>query len=144
MTIYPHLSKLIDALNDGLSLDYPVMAYAVMDQVSIQGTPSVFLVPEDAQISEMIKSGRTVSALRIQQEWLIITVLRDAGDQKVTTPLIAQLGEWQAQILQILMKDILSVGGPIRILDMPKADAIDGGAIAGKIRIWTQFVVNAE
>jgi hypothetical protein len=144
MTIYPHLDKLMTALNTGLSLDYPVMAYAALDQVSIQGTPSVCLVPEDAQVAEMIKSGRTIAAMRIQQEWLILTVLRDAGDQKVTAPLITQLGEWQARILQILMKDILSVGGPIRILDMPKADAIEGGAIAGKIRIGTQFVVNAE
>jgi hypothetical protein len=148
MTVYPHLSILTTALTTMLSrwtgIEVPVMAYASMEQITLQGTPSVFLIPEDAQALETIANVRALTSLRFSQEWLILTVLRDAGDQKVTSPLITQLGEWQAQIINLLMTDVLTTGGPIKILEVPKAESLEGGAIAGKIRIRTQFVFNAE
>lgn len=144
MTVYPHLPILIQALTNGLSLEYPIQAYANIEQVTIQGTPSVFLIPDDLSVRESIQGGRTISSLRLAQDWTVLTVLRDAGDQKVTEPLITQLGEWQARILNLLMGEILALGGPIKILECPKAESIDGGAIAGKIRFQTQFVFNAE
>lgn len=141
-TTYPHLKILVDALSDGLEI--PVLAYANVEQVSIQHAPSVFLIPEDVQVVETIKSVRTITSFRMKQEWLLLTVIRDASDQSVTSPLITQLGEWQARILRILMTKVLVVGGPIQILDCPKSESIAGGAIAGKIRLTTQFVFNAE
>ena len=141
-TTYPHLKILVDALTDGLEI--PVLAYANVEQVSIQNAPSVFLIPEDVQVLETLKSVRTITSFRMKQEWLLLTVLRDASDQSVTSPLITQLGEWQAKILRILMTKVLVVGGPIQILDCPKSESIAGGAIAGKIRLTTQFVFNAE
>lgn len=144
MTLYPHLSILIDALTKGLSLEYPIQAFANIEQVTLQGTPSVFLIPDDLSVRESIQGGRTISSLRLAQNWTLLTVLRDAGDQKVTEPLITQLGEWQARIVTLLMREVLALGGPIKILDFPKAESIDGGAIAGKLRFQTQFVFNAE
>lgn len=144
MTTYPHLPILINALTNGLSLEYPIQAFANIEQVTIQGTPSVCLIPDDLQVRESIQGGRTITSLRLAQDWTVLTVLRDAGDQKVTEPLITQLGEWQARILNLLMKEILHLGGPIKILECPKAESIDGGAIAGKLRFQTQFVFNAE
>jgi hypothetical protein len=148
MTIFPHLSALTTALTTTLSrwsgIEVPVVAYANLEQITLQGTPSVFLIPEDAQVLETIANVRSMTSLRVQQEWLIVTVLRDAGDQRVTSPLITQLGEWQAQIINLMMTDVLTTGGPIKILDVPKADSLEGGAIAGKVRIRTQFVFNAE
>lgn len=144
MTTYPHLSILIEALTKGLSLEYPIQAFASLEQVTLQGTPSVFLIPDDLSVRESIQGGRTISALRLTQDWTVLTVLRDAGDQKVTEPLITQLGEWQARIVTLLMKEVLTLGGPIKILEFPKAESIDGGAIAGKLRFQTQFVFNAE
>ena len=141
-TTYPHLKILVDALTDGLEI--PVLAYANVEQVSIQNAPSVFLIPEDVQVVETIKSVRTITSFRMKQEWLLLTILKDASDQSVTSPLITQLGEWQARILRILMTKVLVVGGPIQILDCPKSESIAGGAIAGKIRLTTQFVFNAE
>lgn len=141
-TTYPHLKILVDALTQGLEI--PVLAYANIEQVSIQNAPSVFLIPEDVQVMETIKSVRTITSFRMKQEWLLLTVIRDASDQSVTSPLITQLGEWQARILRILMTKVLVVGGPIQILDCPKSESIAGGAIAGKIRLTTQFVFNAE
>ena len=142
MTTTPHLSVLLEALTKGL--DVPVTAYANLEQVTIQSAPSVFLITEDLSVLETIKNVRAITSFRMRQEWLILTVLRDASDQSVTTPLITQLGEWQSQILRILMTDVLIVGGPIQVLDCPKSESIAGGAIAGKIRIATQFVFNAE
>jgi len=143
MTIYPHLSLLMDAINQGLSLVYPVQAYANIEQVTIQGTPSVFLIPEDLSVLQVIPDVRKIKTFRMKQEWLILTVLRDAGDQKVTEPLITALGEYQAKIISILMGDVVT-GGPLQLIDCPKAESIEGGAIAGKIRIATQFVFNSE
>lgn len=144
MTIYPHLSVLMETLTQGLQLHHPVMAYASLDQVTIQGTPSLFLIPEDLSIVQSIADLRTITSLRMRQEWLLITVLRDSSDQKVTTPLINRLGEFQARLLNLLMKDVLVKSGPLQIMDCPKSEPIEGGAIAGKIRISTQFVFNSE
>jgi len=144
MTTYPHLSILIDALTNGLRLEYPIQAFANIEQVTLQGTPSVFLIPDDCPVIDSIQGGRTITSLRLRQDWTVLTVLRDASDQKVTEPLITQLGEWQALIVNLLMKEILPLGGPIKILEFPKAESIDGGAIAGKLRFQTQFVFNAE
>lgn len=144
MTIYPHLEPLITAITNGLSLTYPVKAYAGLEQITIQGTPSVYLVPEALTVLRTINDVRTITAFLMSQEWLIVTVLRDAGDQKVTSHLISQLGEIQAKIVNLLMRDVLLEGGPIRILDFPESTSIEGGSIAGKIRISTQFVFNSE
>jgi hypothetical protein len=134
----------MESLTNGLELVYPVQAYANLEQVSIQGTPSVFLIPEDCTMLQVIPDVRKIKSFRMKQEWLILTVLRDAGDQKVTEPLITALGVFQAKILNILMTDVLLTGGPLQLIDCPKAESIEGGAIAGKIRIATQFVFNAE
>ena len=142
MTTTPHLSVLLEALTKGL--DVPVTAYANLEQVTIQSAPSVFLIPEDLSVLETIKNVRAITSFRMRQEWLILTVLRDASDQSVTAPLITQLGEWQARILRILMTDVLISGGPVQVLECPKSEPIAGGAIAGKIRVATQFVFNAE
>lgn len=142
MTIYPHLSLLLDALSKGL--DQPILAYANIEQVTLQGTPSIFLIPEEMSVLQTISNVRAITAFRMKQEWSILTVLRDSSDQNVTEPLITQLGEWQAKIVQILMKDVLISGGPIQLIDFPKNESIGGGAIAGRIRIATQFVFNAE
>jgi len=144
MSIYPHLSLLMDAITTGMNLVYPVQAYANIEQVTIQGTPSVFLIPEDLSVLQVIPDVRKIKTFRMKQEWLILTVLRDAGDQKVTEPLITALGLYQAKILNILMNDVVVTGGPLQLIDCPKAESIEGGAIAGKIRIATQFVFNAE
>jgi len=142
MTTTPHLSVLLEALTKGL--DVPVTAYANLEQVTIQSAPSVFLITEDLSVLETIKNVRAITSFRMRQEWLILTVLRDASDQSVTAPLITQLGEWQARILRILMTDVLISGGPVQVLECPKSEPIAGGAIAGKIRVATQFVFNAE
>lgn len=144
MTIYPHLSLLMNAITTGLKLKTPVQAYANIEQVSIQGSPCVFLIPEETAVVQTISNVRSVTSFRMKQEWLILIVLRDASDQNVTEPLITQMGEWQAKIINILMKDVLVSGGPIQVLDCPKSESIAGGAIAGKIRAVTQFVFNAE
>ena len=144
MTVYPHLPILINALTQGLSLEYPIQALANIEQVTIQGSPSVILIPDDLQVRESISGIRTIASLRLTQDWTVWTILRDASDQKVTAPLITQLGEWQAKIANLLMKEVLALGGPIKILEFPKAESIDGGAIAGKLRFQTQFVLNAE
>ena len=142
MTTTPHLSVLLEALTKGL--DVPVTAYANLEQVTIQSAPSVFLITEDLSVLETIKNVRAITSFRMRQEWLILTVLRDASDQSVTAPLITQLGEWQARILRILMTDVLISGGPVQVLECPKSESIAGGAIASKIRVATQFVFNAE
>lgn len=144
MTIYPHLQILMDAITKELELTYPVMAYANLDQITIQGTPSVFLLPKTLTVLQAINGVQKISAFRMSQEWLIITVLRDAGDQKVTKPLISKLGEMQAKIVNLLMKAVLTSGGPLQVIDFPESESLEGGAIAGKIRISTQFVFNAE
>ena len=144
MTLYPHLSLLMEAITTGMKLETPVKAYANIEQVSIQNAPCVFLIPEDTTIVETIKNVRAITSFRMKQEWLILIVLRDASDQNVTEPLISQMGEWQAKIINILMKDVLVSGGPIQVLDCPKSESIAGGAIAGKVRVATQFVFNAE
>lgn len=143
-TLYPYLTGLIETLTEGLGLEYPILAYANLEQVTIQGTPSVFLIPDDAQVLQTISGIRNIASLRISQDWTVLTVLRDASDQKVTEPLLTQLGEWQARILTLLMGNVLTLGGPIKILEFPKAESIEGGAIAGKLRFQTQFVFTVE
>jgi hypothetical protein len=144
VTLYPHLQRLIDVLTTGLQLDYPIQAFAQLEAITIQGAPSVCLIPGEVQVLQTIPGVRKITAFRLRQEWTIVTILRDAGDQKVTVPLIALIGEWHARILRLLMQEVLTEGGPIQLLDCPASEAIDGGAIAGKLRIGTQFVLNAE
>ena len=107
-TTYPYLSTLTDALEKGLTLDYPVQAYASLESLSIQGTPLVALVIEDTPILDAIANGRKVREWRCLQNLTIVVVLRQAGDQAVTAELITTLGEWQAAILSILGNNVIS------------------------------------
>jgi len=141
MTLYPHLSPLKTALE---KLKVPVLVYANLESVSIQSAPCLILIPESTQIAQVIQGVRTMSGLRLKQEWVLLTVIRDPGDQLVTDELVSQLGEWQYRILQVLMKDILQSGGPIQLSECPKSEVIAGGAIAGQLRFSSQFVLNAE
>lgn len=144
MTLYPYLDSLITTLTSGLKLEFPIVAYANLEQVTIQGAPMVCLIADDTRIMETIKNVRSIKALRLYQEWTVMTILRDAGDQKVTNVLLKQLGEWQATILNLLCRELLTVGGPLQVIDLPKPESIDGGAIAGRIRLGVNFVLNAE
>lgn len=143
-TTYPYLSRLTTALQTGLTLGFPILVYASLESISIQGTPTVALVMEDTSVREVIAQGRTTQTLRLSQELSVVTILRDASDQNVTTPLLETLGEWQANILNILCRDVLQVGGPLRIINLPKPEAIAGGAIAGRIRLGIQFSFEVE
>jgi hypothetical protein len=141
MTFYPHLSLIKTALE---KLNVPVQVYANVESVSIQTAPCLILIPEATQVLQTIGSGRTISGFRFKQDWLLLTVLRDASDQLVTDELVSQLGEWQYRILQVLMKDVLQSGGPIQLNEGSKSEVIAGGAIAGQLRFASQFVINAE
>lgn len=143
-TLYPYLDDLINALQTELELAYPVLAYATLETVSIQGTPTICLVAEDTTILDGIQSARRLQNIRVQQVWTILIVLRDAGDQQITTPLLRELGEWQANVLRILGRQAIPSGGPLNLIDCPKPEAIAGGAIAGRIRFQCQFVLNLE
>ena len=112
--------------------------------MTIQGTPQIAIVMEDTTVRETIGKGRQIKTVRFDQVITVVTILRDAGDQSVTDPLLEELGEWQAAILNILCRDTLLVGGPLRILDLPKPEAVAGGAIAGRIRLGLQFAFEAE
>ena len=144
MTVYPYLSKISTALQNGLSLQWPVLNYANLETMTIQGTPQIAIVMEDTTVRETIGKGRQIKTVRFDQIITVVTILRDAGDQSVTDPLLEELGEWQAAILNILCRDTLLVGGPLRILDLPKPEAVAGGAIAGRIRLGLQFAFEAE
>ena len=142
-TIYPHLEALVTALKK-LKLVTPVEAYASLAAINIQGSPQVALVAGETSIKQKIGQGRTIDSLHMQQEWQVIVILRDAGDQKVTAPLLNELGAWQAKVLNILCKEIFTTGGPINLLDIPQPESIAGGAIAGRIRLGIQFVFTSE
>jgi len=142
-TIYPHLEALVTALK-GLKLVTPIEAYASLAAINIQGSPQVALVAGETTIKQKIGQGRTIASLHMQQEWQVVVILRDAGDQKVTAPLLNELGVWQAKVLNVLCKDVIQVGGPINFLDIPQPESIAGGAIAGRIRLGIQFVFTSE
>jgi hypothetical protein len=141
MTLYPQLPTIKTALE---SLSIPVFVYAALESVSIQQAPCLVLIPESTSFVETIKGQRNITAIRCKQEWLLLTILRDASDQFVTDELVSQLGEWQYRILRLLMTDVLKVAGPIQLSECPKSEVIAGGAIAGNLRFVSQFVLNAE
>ena len=142
-TLYPHLDALVTALN-GLELVTPIEAYASLATINIQGSPQVALVAGETSVKQKIGQGRTIDSLHLVQEWQVVIILRDAGDQKVTAPLLHELGVWHAKVLNILCKEIFTTGGPINLLDIPQPESIAGGAIAGRIRLGIQFVFNSE
>ena len=144
VTVYPYLAKIATALQSGLSLRYPVASYASLETLTIQGTPQVSLVMEDTTVRETIGNGRVIRTLRFEQVITVVTILRDAGDQSVSDVLLEELGEWQAAILKILCRDHLLIGGPLKVLDLPKPEAIAGGSIAGRIRLGLTFAFEAE
>jgi hypothetical protein len=143
-TVYPYLSAIATALQTGLRLQWPVLNYANLETLTIQGTPQIAIVMEDTTVRETISKGRQIKTVRLDQIITVMTILRDASDQSVTDSLLVELGEWQANVLQVLCRDVLSVGGPLRILDLPKPEAVAGGAIAGRIRLGLQFAFEAE
>lgn len=143
-TLYPYLDALVNALQTQLSLAYPVIAYANLESVSIQGTPCVALVAEESTVMDMIGGARKIKTIRFQQYWTVVVVLKDAGDQEVTAPLLRELGEWQASILSVLCNNVIEIGGPIKFLELQKPEVIAGGAIAGRLRFGIQFGFNAE
>lgn len=142
-TLYPYLDKLVTALGT-LKLTTPVEAFASLAAVNIQGSPQVSLVAGETSIKQTIGQGRVLQSFHLVQEWTVAIILRDAGDQKVSAALLRELGIWQARVLNVLMQDVLGVGGPINLLEIPQPEAIAGGAIAGRIRLGIQFVFNAE
>ena len=142
-TLYPHLEALVTALK-GLNLVTPIGAYASLAAINIQGSPQVALVAGETSVKQKIGQGRTINSIHMQQEWQVVVILRDAGDQKVTAPLLHELGVWQAKVLNVLCKDVIQTGGPINFLDIPQPESIAGGAIAGRIRLGIQFVFTSE
>lgn len=143
-TVYPYLSAITSALQRGLDLQWPILTYANLETLTIQGSPQIAVVMEDTTVRETIGNGRVIRTLRFDQGVTILTILRDASDQAVTETLLAELGEWQANILHIVCRDVLLIGGPLKVLDLPKPEAIAGGAIAGRIRLGLQFAFEAE
>ena len=142
-TLYPYLDKLVLAL-ETLGLETPVEAFASLKSISIQGSPQVSLVAGDTTVKQTIGSGRVIQSWNMVQEWTVATILRDSSDQRVTSPLLAELGMWQARVLKVLMRDVIGVGGPIHLIEIPEPEAIAGGAIAGRIKLGIQFVFNSE
>ena len=142
-TIYPHLDKLLLAL-ETLGLETPVEAFASLKSISIQGSPQVSLVAGETTVKQTIGSGRVIQSFNMVQEWTVAIILRDSGDQRVTSPLLAELGTWQARVLNVLMRDVIGVGGPIHLIEIPEPEAIAGGALAGRIKIGIQFVFTSE
>ena len=142
-TLYPHLDKLLLAL-ETLGLETPVEAFASLKSISIQGSPQVSLVAGETTVKQTIGSGRVIQSWNMIQEWTVATILRDSSDQRVTSPMLAELGMWQARVLNVLMRDVIGVGGPISLIEIPEPEAIAGGAIAGRIKLGIQFVFNSE
>ena len=142
-TIYPHLDKLLLAL-ETLGLETPVEAFASLKSISIQGSPQVSLVAGETTVKQTIGSGRVIQSWNMIQEWTVAIILRDSSDQRVTSPLLAELGTWQARVLNVLMRDVIGVGGPIHLIEIPEPEAIAGGALAGRIKIGIQFVFTSE
>lgn len=142
-TIYPHLDKLLLAL-ETLGLETPVEAFASLKSISIQGSPQVSLVAGDTTVKQTIGSGRVIQSWNMVQEWTVAIILRDSSDQRVTSPLLAELGTWQARVLNALMRDVIGVGGPIHLIEIPEPEAIAGGALAGRIKLGIQFVFTSE
>lgn len=142
-TIYPHLDKLLLAL-ETLGLETPVEAFASLKSISIQGSPQVSLVAGETTVKQTIGSGRVIQSWNMFQEWTVAIILRDSSDQRVTSPLLAELGTWQARVLNVLMRDVIGVGGPIHLIEIPEPEAIAGGALAGRIKIGIQFVFTSE
>lgn len=142
-TIYPHLDKLLLAL-ETLGLETPVEAFASLKSISIQGSPQVSLVAGDTTVKQTIGSGRVIRSWNMFQEWTVAIILRDSSDQRVTSPLLAELGTWQARVLNVLMRDVIGVGGPIHLIEIPEPEAIAGGALAGRIKLGIQFVFTSE
>ncbi len=142
-TIYPHLDKLLLAL-ETLGLETPVEAFASLKSISIQGSPQVSLVAGDTTVKQTIGSGRVIQSWNMIQEWTVAIILRDSSDQRVTSPLLAELGTWQARVLNVLMRDVIGVGGPIHLIEIPEPEAIAGGALAGRIKLGIQFVFTSE
>ena len=142
-TLYPYLDKLVLAL-ETLGLETPVEAFASLKSISIQGSPQVSLVAGDTTVKQTIGSGRVIQSWNMVQEWTVATILRDSSDQRVTSPLLAELGMWQARVLKVLMRDVIGVGGPIHLIEIPEPEAIAGGALAGRIKLGIQFVFTSE
>jgi hypothetical protein len=142
-TIYPYLDKLVLAL-ETLDIETPVKAFASLKSINIQGSPQVSLVAGETTVKQTIGSGRSIQSWHMVQEWTVVVILRDAGDQSVTSSLLAELGTWKARVLKILMRDVIGVGGPIHLVEIPEPEAIAGGAIAGRIKLGIQFVFNSE
>lgn len=140
-TTYPHLSTLVAVLE---TLDVPVTAYASLDAVANQTAPAIYLVPEECEILQTIGDNRRIQALRCRQLWTIHVVLRDASDQFATSTLLTSLGEWQANILNLLCARVLTSGGPLQLLDIPKPAVYSGGVVVGAIRLGSQFQFSAE
>ena len=142
-TLYPYLDKLVLAL-ETLDLATPVDAFASLKSISIQGSPQVSLVAGETTVKQTIGSGRVIQSWNMIQEWTVATILRDSSDQRVTSPLLAELGTWQARVLNVLMRDVIGVGGPIHLIEIPEPEAIAGGALAGRIKLGIQFVFTSE
>ncbi|MER2626699.1 MAG: hypothetical protein ABTS22_22560 [Accumulibacter sp.] len=142
-TLYPHLDKLLLAL-ETLGLETPIEAFASLKSISIQGSPQVSLVAGDTTVKQTIGSGRVIQSWNMVQEWTVAIILRDSSDQRVTSPLLAELGTWQARVLNVLMRDVIGVGGPINLIEIPEPEAIAGGALAGRIKLGIQFVFTSE
>lgn len=143
-TLYPHLDALVNALQTNLKLAYPIVVYANLESVSIQGTPCVALIAEESSVLDVVGGARQIKTLRFQQYWTVVVILRDAGDQEVTAPLLRELGEWQASILNVLCNNVIEIGGPIKFFELQKPEAIAGGAVAGRLRFGIQFGFNVE
>lgn len=142
-TLYPHLDKLLLAL-ETLGLETPVEAFASLKSINIQGSPQVSLVAGDTTVKQTIGSCRVIQSWNMVQEWTVAIILRDSSDQRVTSPLLAELGTWQARVLNVLMRDVIGVGGPIHLIEIPEPEAIAGGALAGRIKLGIQFVFTSE
>lgn len=144
MTLYPHLELISKTITDGLT-PIPVMVVASEQSISQQGTPSVYVIPEDSLVMETIGGNRSITSLRFQQDVSIIVVLHEAGEQVSRKSSLTVLGELQASIVNLLCKNIIkNVGGPIRIVKVNKPDVYSGGFLVGKIQLNSQFVFNAE
>lgn len=142
-TLYPHLDKLLLAL-ETLGLETPIEAFASLKSISIQGSPQVSLVAGDTTVKQTIGSGRVIQSWNMVQEWTVAIILRDSSDQRVTSPMLAELGTLQARVLNVLMRDVIGVGGPIHLIEIPEPEAIAGGALAGRIKLGIQFVFTSE
>lgn len=141
-TVYPHLQVIMDAIATATGL--PVTAFASLAAIPIQHAPAIFVVPEEMTVLETIADRKTITALRFEHVLSVITLLKDAGDQTVGTPLVLALGELQALILNTLGQTRLKPGGPITIIDLPKSESFLGGFVAGRIRFSTQFILTVE